>query len=132
GQIEGLSVKMEELQAELGVEAAVEVFDLLKLIQEKNTEKALEKILIAKEKIDEWNRSLYVRMFQQILYIVGFIVSMAALGPKVNAGVLNGGANFFLTGANVIPLYMDTFWPFRRNTPMVVPKVEAKEITEFV
>jgi hypothetical protein len=128
-QIQLLSGKMEELQADMGVEAAVEVFELLKLIQEKNAKQALEKIKIAKEKVEEWNRSLYVRMFQQILYIVGFIVSMVALGPHVNGGLLNGIQSFFLTGANVIPLYMDTFWPFRRNTPMVVPKVEMQEVT---
>jgi len=124
GQIEFWSGKMEELQADMGVEAAVEVFELLKLIQEKNANQALEQIKIAKEKVEEWNRSLYVRMFQQILYIVGFIVSMAALAPNVNAGLLNGTQSFFLAGANAIPLYMDAFWPFRRNTPMVVPKVE--------
>ncbi len=128
-ELQSLSGKMEELQADMGVEAAVEVFELLKLIQEKNEIKALEQIKTAKQKIEEWNRSLYLRMFQQILYFVGFIVSMAALAPNVNAGLLNGTQSFFLVGANAIPLYMDGFWPFRRNTPMVVPKVENAEIT---
>jgi hypothetical protein len=127
-QLQSLSGKMEELQADMGVEAAVEVFELLKLIQEKNEIKALEQIKIAKQKIEEWNRSLYLRMFQQILYSVGFIVSMVALAPNVNAGLLNGTQSFFLVGANAIPLYMDGFWPFRRNTPIVVPKVENTEI----
>lgn len=118
-----LSEKMEKLQADLGVSAATAVFDLLIELQNQNHEKSLEKLKIAKEKIKEWNNSLYLRMFQQILYFIGFCISMVALGPRVNGNLLNGTQSFFLTGANVIPLYMDSFWPFKRNTPIVVPKV---------
>ena len=125
---ESLSKKMEELQADLGVSAGVEVFNLLIQIKKRNKKAALDQITIAEKKIKEWNRSLYLRMFQQMLYVVGFGVSMTALVPKVNGALLNGIQDFFLAGANAIPLYMDTFWPFKRNTPIVVPKVENEEL----
>jgi hypothetical protein len=53
---------------------------------------------------------------------------MAALSPKTNANLLNGSQSLLLMGANVIPLYMDSFWPFKRNTPMVIPKVEEESL----
>ncbi len=128
-QIQMLSQKMEEFQADMGVDAAVEVFELLKHIEKRNRKEALEHLAIAKKRIKEWNQSLYLRMFQQILYLVGFGISMGTLGaPAKTVNLLNGTQSFFLVGANIIPLYMDTFWPFKRNTPIVVPKVEESEI----
>lgn len=127
-QLGYLSTKMEELQADMGVTAAIEAFTLLRLIKQRKQKEALEQIEIVKTRVDEWNQSLYLRMAQQILYIIGFIVSMAALTPNVNADLLNGTQSFFLVGANVIPLFMDSCWPFKRNTPIVVPKVETSEI----
>jgi len=68
-------------------------------------------------------------MAQQLLYIVGFALSMGALSTNaVATQVLNVSQNFLLMGANVIPTYMDTFWPFKRNAPMVVSKVETNEV----
>lgn len=32
--------------------------------------------------------------------------------------------------ANAIPLYMDWFWPFERNVPVVVAGVQVEEIAE--
>jgi len=128
-QIQMLSEKMEELQADMGVDAAVEVFELLKHIEKRNRKEALEHLAIAKKRIEEWNQSLYLRMFQQILYVIGFGISMGTLGASAKTvNLLNGTQNFFLVGANIIPLYMDTFWPFKRNTPIVVPKVEESEV----
>jgi len=126
-QILRLSDKMEQLQANIGVEAAVEAFKLLKLLREKNREEALAQIEIVKEKIEEWNRSLYLRMFQQVLYLIGFGLSMGALSSNAPQ-LLNGIQSSFLALANGIPFYMDTWWPFKRNTPMVVPKVQLSEI----
>ncbi|HSX38363.1 MAG TPA: hypothetical protein VLE95_05985 [Chlamydiales bacterium] len=128
-QIGGLTTKMEELQADMGVDAAIEVFALLKALKEGNRDQALEDIARAKKRIAEWNRSLYLRMFQQVLFIIGFGVSMGTLRASANVtNLLNAAQNFFCVGANIIPLYMDTFWPFKRNAPIVVPKVEASEV----
>ena len=126
---ETLSQKMEELQADMGVSAGVKVFNLMLQIKKRNKKSALKQIEIVEKKIAEWNRSLYLRMFQQLLYVLSFAVSMTALMPKVNGSLLTGIQNFSLMGANAIPLYMDTFWPFKRNTPIVVPKVENEELS---
>jgi len=123
-----LSEKMEQLQADLGVTAAVEVFTLLLHIKNRKRNEALEQIEAARKKIEEWNWSLYVRMFQQLLFIVSFAVSMVALSPKVDGNLLNGTQNFAMMAANGLPLYMDAFWPFKRNAPIVVPKVEMSEM----
>ncbi|MBP9841175.1 MAG: hypothetical protein KBC64_01970 [Simkaniaceae bacterium] len=76
------------------------------------------------KKVKAWNNAQWVRFAQQIFYIVAFVISMGALCPKAPAAGLNAGTSFGLAAANAIPLYMDTFWPFKRNTPIVVPKVK--------
>lgn len=118
---------MQQLQADMGVEAAMETFKLLMFIQKQNREKVLDQIEVVNKKLAEWKRALYVRMFQQVLYTAGFAVSMAGLSPKVDANLLNGVQNIALAGANAIPFYMDTFWLFKRNAPLVVPKVVSKQ-----
>lgn len=116
-----LSEKMEQFQADMGVEAALETFRLMRLILKKEkTEEQFEK---TKKKISEWNNAQYVRLLQQILYGAAFVVSLAALSPRINIPAVNGVETFSMAGANAIPLYMDTFWPFKRNTPIVVPMV---------
>lgn len=118
---ERLSKKMEQFQADMGVEAAVETFKLMRqlLLGEEVSEQRVQ----LKEKVKEWNRAQYVRLAQQILYTAAFGVSMAALSPKANATALNASQTFAMAGGNAIPFYMDTFWPFKRNTPIVVPIV---------
>ncbi len=118
-----LSQKMEELQADMGVTAATETFALMLALQKKDKITAQTHLSLARQKIGDWNRAIYVRMFQQVLYVGGFGVSMAALSPNANGNLLNGVQNLCLAAANAIPLYMDTFWPFKRNQLIVVPKV---------
>ncbi len=121
-----LAKNIEKLQANMGVEAAIETFKLLRLhILNEATEKQFQ---IVKGKVAKWNRAQYVRMFQQILYAAAFGVSMAALTPKINIPAVNGTETFAMAAANAIPLYMDIFWPFRRNTPIVVPHVMDMEM----
>jgi hypothetical protein len=118
-----LSEKLEALQANLGVKGAIETFNLLLLLlREQNVEQQRKKV---EKEIEEWNLAQYVRMFQQILYLVAFVISMGMLAPGVNAIALSAIQSFSMAGANGIPLYMDCFWPFKRNTPLVVPKVEV-------
>ncbi len=122
-----LARKMEVFQANMGVEAALEVFRWMRLQRlEQNAEQQWAKV---REKIAEWNRAQYVRLFQQVLYAVAFVVSMGTLAPRLNTPVVNGTETFAMAAANAIPLYMDTFWPFRRNTPIVVPHVGKGSLT---
>ncbi|PIS03171.1 MAG: hypothetical protein COT85_03885 [Chlamydiae bacterium CG10_big_fil_rev_8_21_14_0_10_42_34] len=117
-----LSRKMEQLQADMGVEAAIETFKLLKGAL--NKEPTEEQMKTTKEKITSWNKAQYVRLFQQVLFAGAFGVSMAALTPALNTPTLAASENFAMAAANGIPFYMDVFWPFMRNAPIVVPKVE--------
>jgi len=121
--VQCLSKKMEELQADMGVTAATETFALMLALQNKDQIAALTHLSLTRKEIGDWNRSIYVRMFQQVLYVGGFGVSMAALSPTANGNLLNGVQNLCLAAANAIPLYMDIFWPFKRNQLIVVPKV---------
>jgi len=118
-----LSEKMEQLQADMGVEAAIESFKLMVLLLKK--EEAKEQHQKTMKKIAEWNHAQYVRAAQQVLYTAAFGVSMAALSPRINTPPVNATQTFAMAGANAIPLYMDSFWPFKRNTPIVVPMMES-------
>lgn len=114
-----LSRKMEQLQADMGIEAAIATFKLLRLrLLREDTEQAMKEV---KQKIHEWNHAQHVRLLQQMLYTASFGVSLATLNPRINTPTLNAATSLVLAGGNTIPLYMDTFWPFKRNTPIVVP-----------
>jgi|GEM_PF-1026052 len=121
--LEDINKKMEKLQEDMGAEAAIEVFSLFKMLMDESVAllEIEEQIQRAEQRIKEWYHAQYVRMFQQVLYILAFVISMGALAPGVNANVMNGSDNVAMAGANLIPLYMDTFWPFKRNVQMVVP-----------
>lgn len=117
---QSLSRKMEILQADMGVEAAIETFELLK--QALNQTSYEEQRTKAKKEIEKWNFAQYVRLFQQILYTGAFGVSMGTLiNPRINTPLVNSAQMFSMSAANAVPFYMDLFWPFKRNTPMVVP-----------
>ena len=122
---EHLSQKMEILQADMGVEAAIETFKLLKEVL--NKERYEEQLKKAKAKIAKWNRVQYVRLFQQALYTAAFGMSMGTvMCPRINIAAVNSTQSFVMGAANAVPLYMDIKWPFMRNAPIVVPKVEVE------
>ncbi len=124
--LQQVSDMMETFQADMGVDAALEVFRLFELLlQHQEEAQLLEQLEKAQQKIKEWHQAQYVRLVQQIFYVVAFILSMGALTPGASARIINGTTNMAMSIANLIPLGMDIFWPFKRNVPMVVPKVEA-------
>ena len=120
-----LAGKIEKLQSDMGVEAAIATFELMKkkLLKEASEEQESK----VREKVKEWNRAQKVRMFQQLLYAAAFGVSMGALSPKLNTAAVNGAETFAMAAANAIPLGMDIYWPFKRNTLIVVPHVMKTE-----
>jgi hypothetical protein len=119
-----LSDKMEQFQSDMGVEAALETFKLMHKILAK--EENEEQLKLAKKKVAEWNYAQHVRAVQQILCFASFGISMAAL-RSTSAAALKDVQTLALAGGNAIPFYMDAFWPFKRNTLIVVPKVETEE-----
>lgn len=121
--------KLEVFQAEIGVTAAVSAHKLMMHLMAKHRDKAKEQLEDLKKEIAAWNRSLKVRLFQQFLYVLSFGLSMAALPlTKIGAAILTSADNWAMAGANAIPLYMDIKWPFKRNTPVVVPPVNMEDL----
>jgi len=114
--------KMEQLQAEMGTAAALAAFRLWKAQLEQDLVGAATEMHRLKQEVEAWNHSLHVRSFQQGLYIVGAVLGTGfGISPKVLDTI-----NTTLTATgNGIALWMDLFWPFKRNTPIVVPKVET-------
>ncbi|HRW58600.1 MAG TPA: hypothetical protein P5048_03145, partial [Chlamydiales bacterium] len=74
----------------------------------------------AQKKIKQWNISLFVRLFQQILYLIA--TPIAIYSQAISFGLMGLGT--------MIALYMDTSWKFRRNTPTVVPGC-TKDVIEW-
>ncbi len=122
--------RMEILQSGIGVTAAVEAFKLFESLLEQNREAALLHFQKLHHEISDWNGKQHVRLLQQVLFVFAFILSMAGLFIRPSPTLYGPIENFMMAAANAIPLYMDTFWPFERNTTLVVPKVEEKEIQE--
>jgi len=123
-----LSDTMEALQADMGAEAALAVFKLLLMLREENQEEAIKALEKAQEEIKSWNRVQHIRMFQQILYFLAFIASLVVLAPGMSHSAttaITASQQFSMTAANAIPLYMDSTMPFKRNPPIVVPKVDV-------
>lgn len=118
-----LSSKLEQFQADMGVTAALDMFKLMQM--KLRDEQVAEQLAKVKERITEWNNAQYVRLFQQVLFAAAFGVSMTAFLPNVNSQMIDAVDTFAMAGGNAVPLYMDICWPFKRNTPIVVPKVEV-------
>lgn len=125
---EVLTHRMELLQADMGVEAAIDTFKLLKDVLENNTGKPKDvesRLKLVKSKISKWNRIQYIRLFQQVLYTAAFGVSMGTvIRPEINTTALKATQSFALSGANAIPLALDISEPFARNAPIVVAKAQ--------
>lgn len=122
-----LSEKMERLQADMGAEAALAVFNLLTHLQEEDLKKSQQAAQTAKDEIRAWNNIQHVRLFQQFLYVLAFVVSLILLSPKIRPAVattISATQQFSMTAANAIPLYIDSTEPFKRNPNIVIPKVE--------
>lgn len=118
-----LSSKMEQLQADMGVEGALEAFKMLKdIVDKKNAKEAFDKV---KTEVDKWNRIQKIRMAQQVLYLGAFGLSMGALSsPFLRGASFQAAQSFAMAGANAIPLGLDIFEPFKRNVPIIIPKID--------
>lgn len=114
--------KMEQLQADMGTSAALAAFRLWKAQLEKDEVQAATEMHRLKQEVEAWNHSLHVRSFQQGLYIVGTVLG---LGLGIPPRILDALNTTMTATGNGIALWMDLYWPFKRNTPIVVPKVES-------
>jgi hypothetical protein len=122
--------KMEALHAGMGVTASIETFKLFEHLLNQDKEQAMSQIQKVQNEISTWNKRQCVRLLQQVFFVIAFIVSMVALRVQISPTLLASIENFSMAVANAIPLYMDIFWPYERNTTLMVPKVEMKELTQ--
>ncbi len=131
-----MSDLMEQFQTDLGVDAAIESMQLLHRILQLKTDHKSETLLqeiktqipITQTKIKEWFFAQKTRMTQQVFTILSFTLSMVALSPRVPSNLINGINNIFLMGANMIPTYMDSRWPFKKNGNVVIPFISIKQV----
>jgi len=136
-----LSRKFEELSPQMGVEAAMETFKFLGLYRQMRGEKdateqsnlrtkTVEQLEVAKGKIKRWNNIQLVRLAQRVMNLAAFALSTTAfvcesIGTTIpelespTAALIRDSA---MVGTNLIPLILDWFYPFARNSPMVIPK----------
>ncbi len=121
--------KMEDFQNTIGAKAAVKAFKLMAELKSHNKDQAKLQLEELKKEVSDYKFSLYVRMFQQFLYVLSFALSMVALPLKTIGSIINCADNWGMAAANAIPLYMDLMWPLKRNTPIVVPAVSEAELT---
>ena len=139
-QIEMHIEKLEELQAEIGVKAALDAYKLFNLLLTLKTnttdykqtkDQTKEQIETLEQSITEWNRALKWRMFQQMLYVVALPVSIVAATSKGTASlILNATENFAMSAASAIPLYMDIFWPYKTNVPRAIEPSTLEKVQE--
>jgi|GEM_PF-5873941 len=142
--VKHLSEKMQEFQMNMGVLAAMDTLELIHLLMnrkilekmnEVQEKKKLDiqinnKITSLKSNIARWNKILKVRFLQQILNVLAFAGGLASMGAGSASRIgtmINAGTNFAMTGANFLPLVMDSFYHYERNGPVEVKKIDETD-----
>jgi len=136
-----LCKKMDQLEGEIGTEAAIALYNLmLQLVKASTTTddgefgSIINNLVEERDKLDslftKWRWIQYTRFAQQVLYIVASVASWATFIRGWPVDIINGCVNFFMTLANFIPLVLDITCPFERNVPVVVGKVTANDYPE--
>ncbi len=126
---EVISDTMEKLAEEIGVEAAIEVLELTRLILEnqeeaKEEERITKQIEICRQKIAHWNQAVALRTAQLLMYAATAPLALISIPLASTASkVVIAASKFFLTIPSILGAYMDTCKPFTRNSVYVVPKV---------
>jgi hypothetical protein len=118
-----MKAKLDELQADIGVEAAIEAFRLLKALHEKKKVDVRDAFLKFEAKVKEWRIAQVKRLAEQLLCGIAFGASMGNLaGSSVSLTAVETGA---LMSASGISLQMDVWDPFARGSPIVVVEERA-------
>lgn len=112
--------KMESIEAEWGIDSAIEAMQLWVHLLRKEDElsqKSIERLEVC---ASNWKRALHVRLVEQLLLIGSFGLSMVALSPTVNPDQVDAANTFSMMGASAIPIYPDGAWPTTRSIPLVI------------
>ena len=127
--IEALNTQMEKLQSNMGAEGAVAAFKLFQSVLDQNKENVQKHIIELKGHATQWKRVQYIRLFQQVLFVGSFILSIIAL-RRVDTRIIELVDNISMFLGMGIPLYLDALRPLIRNCSIVVPKVDVKELNK--
>lgn len=115
---------MESLKAEIGVDAALALFKLLRDLCQKSSENNStnpeDSIKEFKTEIKRWNRDLAWRLFIRFLCLISLAISVMVYIPQVNTKSVDTSSDVFLGGSEGIALLLDIFRPTTRDTPVVV------------
>ena len=128
-KIEKISGRIDDLQSNIGAKGAVAAFKLFQSVLDQNREDVQKHIKELKGHATHWKRVQYIRLFQQVLYVGSFILSIIAL-RSVNTRIIELVDNISMFLGMGIPLYLDALCPLTRNCPIVVPKVDVKELNK--
>lgn len=121
---EDLSQIMEEITEKVGVEAGMDVFEVLKMIlQEESAAKLQEKLEEANTQVAKWNRIVHLRALQLTLFGLTAPVGLSSAFLAPASKVMKGVSKIFLSIPSTLGAYMDACEPFKRNNTLSVPKV---------
>lgn len=124
---------IENLDAQLGPEAALDVYQLYIEREQGNVSEAL--IHAVQKRLTHWTLIQSERIAIQLLYLAAFGASLATI-PQLNlssdsASLINVMTDITLLLANFIPTHLDSCEPFLRNTNLTVPAVTIRKILKI-
>ncbi len=126
---EDLIEGMIKLDNEMGVKAGLEALKLFECLLNEDKYAALKQCEKLEEAIADWNIKQWIRLAQQVLYIIAFGLSMGILRLSPASALFWGSIqNFSMAGANLIPLFVDILCPLERNCSLAVPQCEVKDL----
>ena len=76
-------------------------------------------------KLSEWVTTQWVKISIQLAYLGSFVASMSTLSSTSDEP--DAIVNIGLAVANLLPLYLDAFKHFLRNTPVVIKEIEKND-----
>ena len=132
---------MNKLESSIQTEAASAAFDLYTTTmildslaveklsvdtfnQEAQTE-IINRAIKLDSKLSEWVTTQWVKISIQLAYLGSFVASMSTLSSTSDEP--DAIVNIGLAVANLLPLYLDAFKHFLRNTPVVIKEIEKND-----
>jgi hypothetical protein len=113
--------KMDSIESKWGINSALEAMQLWSHLLRKEDQLARESIERLETCTSKWKRSQHVRLFEQMLLLGAFGLSVVALNPALSSDRIDAVNSFAVMGANGVAVYPDAAWPTMRNTPIIIP-----------
>lgn len=119
--------RLEKLQGEIGAEAALAWFQL-RLEKDLGFSIGIDPLTAIFEKKNlEWKQAQFVRLLQMLCCLAAFSLTCMT-GIKISN--IQAMITLLEMLTNLIPLYMDLFWPLKRNTHLPIPGLLSNRSNE--